>query len=299
MLRHWIPFLESLHTSPLIGDHSSHPPFGLCCALSWELFMLQLHLLHPQSIVLIVERFYRQLKVSLRARLASSDWFHHLPLVLLELCNVPTDNSPVSAAEVLFGTLLALPGVSQQPPGSFWRILVYLPHHSVLNPDSGAESKIPTRLLTCSHVFVREDAAEPPLALQYRGPYLVLKCSSKFFSPQVGSKTDSVSVDWLKQVLSELSLVSQDPPCWVRPQNPRPPALAFVCSAPHIKSKKNSSLIPCPPSRFSSLPTRRNPRKAVWNKPHPHQQDQGWCWGDPCRRLTFLSSNLSSLEDPN
>ena len=119
MLRHWIPFLESLHTSPLIGDHSSHPPFGLCCVLSWELFMLQLHLLHPQSIVLIVECFYRQLKVTLRARLASSDWFHHLPLVLLGLCNVPTDNSPVSAAEVLFGTLLALPGVSQQPPGSF------------------------------------------------------------------------------------------------------------------------------------------------------------------------------------
>ena len=74
----------------------------------------------------LIERFYRQLKVSLRARLASSDWFHHLPLVLLELCNVPTDNSPVSAAEVLFGTLLALPGVSQQPPGSFWRISQFL-----------------------------------------------------------------------------------------------------------------------------------------------------------------------------
>ena len=118
MLRHWIPLFKSPQTSPPIGDHSSHPPFGLCCGLSWELFMLQLHLLHPQSIVLI-ERFYRQLKVSLQARLAGSDWFHYLPLVLLGLCNVPTDNSPVSAAEVLFGTLLALPGVSQQPPGSF------------------------------------------------------------------------------------------------------------------------------------------------------------------------------------
>ena len=42
--------------------------------------------------------------------------------------------------------------------------------------------------------------------------------SLKFFLLQVGSKTDSVSVDRLKPVLSELPVVSQDPPPQGRPQ---------------------------------------------------------------------------------
>ena len=40
----------------------------------------------------IVERLHRQLKVFLRAQLAGSDWFHHLPLVLLGLRSVPRED---------------------------------------------------------------------------------------------------------------------------------------------------------------------------------------------------------------
>ena len=151
------------------------------------------------------------MKVSLRARLAGFDCFHHLPLVLLGLRNVPRDDSAVSAAEVLFGTPLTLPGeflnIPEVPSVEYLQriqqilknIPVSPPHHSVLNPEPGAENKIPTKLLSCSHVFVREDTSKPPLASLYRGSYLVLNRSSKFFLLQVGSKTDSVSVDRLKR----------------------------------------------------------------------------------------------------
>ena len=151
------------------------------------------------------------------------------------------------------------------------------PHHSVLNPYSGEENKIPTSLISCSHVFIREDATKPPLAPLYRGPYLVLNRFPKFFLLQVGSKADSVSVDRLKPVLSEFPVVSQDPPRRGRPPNPKPPAPApsLVRATPYIKAKRNSNLVPRSPSSLFPLPTRRNPRRAVRNKPHPRQQGRG------------------------
>ena len=156
------------------------------------------------------------------------------------------------------------------------------PHHSVLNPDSGEENKIPTSLISCSHVFIREDATKPPLAPLYRGPYLVLNRFPKFFLLQVGSKADSVSVDRLKPVLSEFPVVSQDPPRRGRPPNPKPPAPkppapapSLVRATPYIKAKRNSNLVPRSPSSLFPLPTRRNPRRAVRNKPHPRQQGRG------------------------
>ena len=114
---------------------------------------------------------------------------------------------------------------------------------------------------------------------------MVLNRFPKFFLLQVGSKTNSVSVDRLKPVLSEFPVVSQDPPPQGKPPNPKPPAPrppapkppapSLVHATPHFIANRNSSLIPRSPSRFSSLPTRRNPRRAVRNKPYPRQQDPG------------------------
>ena len=66
----------------------------------------------------MVERFHRQLKNSLRARLASSDWFEHLPWVLLGLLT-PREDSATSASEAVYGSDLTLPGQFlevQDPP---------------------------------------------------------------------------------------------------------------------------------------------------------------------------------------
>ena len=181
MLRHWIPLfgIPSVITSNRGSEFTSFIWSQLCSFLG--IVHSSTTSFHPQSNGL-VEHFHCQLKVSLQARLAGSDWFYHLHLVLLGLCNVPRDDSAVSAAEVLFGTPLALPGEflnnPEVPSVEYLRhiqqilknILVSPPHHSVLNPEPGAENKIPTRLLSCSHLFVREDVSKPPLALLYRGP---------------------------------------------------------------------------------------------------------------------------------
>ena len=176
MLRHWIPLfgIPSVITSIRGSQFTSSIWSQLCSFLG--IVHSSTTSFHPQSNGL-VEHFHCQLKVSLRARLAGSDWFYHLPLVLLGLCNVPRDDSAV-----LFGTPLALPGEflnnPEVPSVEYLRriqqilknIPVSPPHHSVHNPEPGAKNKIPTRLLSCSHVFVREDASKPPLALLYRGP---------------------------------------------------------------------------------------------------------------------------------
>ncbi len=77
---------------------------------------------HPQANGM-VERVHRQLKDSLRARGASTDWPLHLPWVLLGLRAAPKEISGFSSAEAVLGQPLVLPGElapgSEASPGAF------------------------------------------------------------------------------------------------------------------------------------------------------------------------------------
>ncbi len=64
---------------------------------------------HPQANG-IVERAHRQLKASLRARGANTNWPSHLPWVLLGLHASPKEVSGFSSAEAVYGQQLVLPG---------------------------------------------------------------------------------------------------------------------------------------------------------------------------------------------
>ena len=81
---------------------------------------------HPQANGL-VERFHRQLKDALRSRLAGSNWFLHLPWVLLGLRIAPKEATQVSSAELVYGTTLTVPGeflgAPELPPEDFLRRL--------------------------------------------------------------------------------------------------------------------------------------------------------------------------------
>ena len=73
---------------------------------------------HPQSNGM-VERFHRQLKNSLCARLASANWFEYLPWVLLGLHTSPREDFATSASEDVYGSDLTLPSQFlevQDPP---------------------------------------------------------------------------------------------------------------------------------------------------------------------------------------
>ena len=84
ILRSWIPLfgVPSVITSDQGAQFTSSVWSALCRFLG--IVHSPTTSFHPQSNG-IVERFHRQLKVSLRARLAGTVWFHHLPLVLLGL----------------------------------------------------------------------------------------------------------------------------------------------------------------------------------------------------------------------
>ncbi len=77
---------------------------------------------HPQANGL-VERFHRQLKDALRARLDGQDWPSHLPWVLLGLRAGPKEDCGISSAEMVYGEALTLPGdfleVSTPPADNF------------------------------------------------------------------------------------------------------------------------------------------------------------------------------------
>ena len=77
---------------------------------------------HPQANGM-VERCHRRLKDALRARVVGPDWPLHLPWVLMGLRAAPTEDTGVSAAELVFGAPLVLPGqildTDEPPPADF------------------------------------------------------------------------------------------------------------------------------------------------------------------------------------
>ena len=64
---------------------------------------------HPQCNGM-VERMHRQLKAAIRARLVDSTWQDCLPLVLLGLRSAWKSGPDAFPSEMLYGTMLRLPG---------------------------------------------------------------------------------------------------------------------------------------------------------------------------------------------
>ena len=60
----------------------------------------------------MVERFQRDLKSALRARLRGPNWIDELPWVLLGLRTAPKEDLHTSAAELVYDTVLTVPGIS-------------------------------------------------------------------------------------------------------------------------------------------------------------------------------------------
>ena len=174
-----------------------------------------------------MERFHRQLKDSLRARLAGPNWFSHLPWVLLGLRVAPKEDNGLSSAEVLYGSTLTVPGdflgCPESPTEDFLLRLrstvdkIPLP---MVHNRSPTGTGIPEALRLAQFVFIRHDATIPPLAPRYHGPYKVLEHGPKVFRLQIGNKSDDVSVDRLKPAFSFESFSPADPPRRGRPPLP-------------------------------------------------------------------------------
>ena len=156
----------------------------------------------------LIERFHRQLKVSLKCSSNSIKWTDSLPLVLLGIHTAVKDDIQCTTAELVYGTTLRLPAEffdttttpNDDPTKYVTRLKVTM---NQLKPPPVRQqlqhkSHVSNALSHCTHVFIRNDKVRKPLQPPYDGPLKVLHHDNKHFMLQLKDRTDVVSLDCLK-----------------------------------------------------------------------------------------------------
>jgi transposase InsO family protein len=189
---------------------------------------------HPQANGM-VERLHRQIKEALKARGCGTAWAEHIPWVMLGLRAAPKDESGLSAARLVYGEELVLPGQaaadggSQQPSPSSGPPAEEIP----LRPRSYAEAaKGPLdSLARASYVYVRHGNVAGPTQPPYDGPFCVLERRRKTFLIQLGTRSEAVSIDRLKPHVGAEPEAAAAPP-----RRGRPPGTGGGVDSPSVSS---------------------------------------------------------------
>nr|VZI39302.1 unnamed protein product [Spirometra erinaceieuropaei] len=131
-----------------------------------------------------MERFHRLLKTALRAVEDPGNWLDNLPLALLRIRAALKSDLGCSAAELVFGTTLRLPGemitpichgADENPDNLLHRLREFMRSLSPVPPRTPVtESYVEKDLDKCTHVFIRCDRVRQPLESPYKGPFRVL-----------------------------------------------------------------------------------------------------------------------------
>ena len=177
----------------------------------------------------VVERLHRTLKSSLMTR-DRPRWSESLPVVLLGIRTAIKNDLGCSAAELVYGTTLRLPGQFVAPidadhdmdPANYVdRLRKFMSDiRPALTRPQHKHSFVHKDLSTTSHVFVRDDTVRKPLLPPYKGPYPVLRRTDKFFVVDLHGKHDTISVDRLKPAFMDLSPAASSLPPKTPPNEP-------------------------------------------------------------------------------
>lgn len=154
----------------------------------------------------MVERLHRPLKQAIMC-LSHLKWVDALSPVLMGLRSVYREDLKASAAELVYGETIRLPGDfyddSTLPPCT--PAFIEKLHDIIRETRPRAASRhgisklyIPKDFKTCSHVFLRHDAVRRSLQPQYDGPFRVIKRLPKDFVILVNGTEKTVSIDRLK-----------------------------------------------------------------------------------------------------
>lgn len=154
----------------------------------------------------IIERFHQTFESALKAQSSSSKWIETLPLALLGIRAALKTDLQCSAAELVYGRTLRLPGefflqdTSPATGDSSTLLKTAMRKLRAVPPRVTSQSYtyVHKDLSTCTHVFVHTDAVCKPLQPPYQGPFKVLKRDSKYFTLELNGRTDKVSLDRLK-----------------------------------------------------------------------------------------------------
>ena len=188
---------------------------------------------HPQANGLC-ERFHRSMKAALRASLTDGNWLDKLPWVMLGLRTAPKEDLQCSAAELVYGQPLRVPGDFLPNASAPWSAAAQrsflLDAAKVFAPVPTARhgtpvSQVPVELRSAEHVFIRHDAHRGPLQPPYDGPFRVLEHGDKHLVVDLGGRAERVSMDRVKAAHLDLD----QPVVLARPpRRGRPPALVPV-----------------------------------------------------------------------
>ena len=161
---------------------------------------------HPQANGLI-ERFHRQLKSALEARLNSPNWMNELPFVMLGIRSAWREDTNCSPAELVYGTAPHLPGEffetshsSDLPTGFLHELQETLRNIKPAQTCYHGTQPVhqPKNLGYTGWVYVRQDHHRKPLTRPYMGPFQVIEKHDKHFRIKVNGKEENISIDRLK-----------------------------------------------------------------------------------------------------
>jgi Integrase core domain len=198
---------------------------------------------HPQANGM-VERLHRQIKEALPARACGTAWADHLPCVMLGIRATPKEDSGVTAARMVYGAELVLPG---QPAAAVAKCEASWPANSGGGKDEqGRGPSIPLRarsyaeaakgpigeLSRADFVYIRRGGGGSPMQSLYEGPFRVLERGNKTFKLQVGPRIEVVSVDRLKPHVGEEPVAVGQPP-----RRGRPPGTGGQSDSPGSSSR--------------------------------------------------------------
>ena len=157
----------------------------------------------------MVERFNRQLKAAIMAHESLNPWTITLPAVLLGVRSAVKERLGRSAAEMIYGTTLRLPGeftkqytvdtntdlenYSDKLGVAMSRLRLCPPRHTQQNNIFQYKE-----IATCTHVFLRRIAIAPPPTAPYDGPYKVVARSGRVMKILMKGKVETVSLDRVK-----------------------------------------------------------------------------------------------------
>ena len=122
-------------------------------------------------------------------------------------------------------------------------------------------------MATATHVFVRRDAVSSPLAPRYDGPFEVLAHTPTFFTLQMDSGPDTVSIDRLRPALMPTHPAAaptrpRGRPPMLRPAlrnrrliRPRPLLRHVHFTEPPTADHRYAAVVPDPPLPPVNLPT--------------------------------------------
>ena len=165
----------------------------------------------------IIERFHHFLKAALRAHGQHTPWINTLSLVLLGKRAAVKEDLGCSAAELVYSSMLCLPGQLFLPspdaiPDTTYISKLKSTMTKVCPTPTRAQSShtpfIPQNLNSTKFVFVQHDGVKSSLQPPYNRPFKVIDRDDKYFTIEIRGKQATVSIDRLKPTYMEAELTA-------------------------------------------------------------------------------------------